>query len=102
MPVWITLSGLPFDCWNVNALGKIASKVGKPIATDKLISTKGRLSYAIVLVEVDASVKLISTVQMKLPTGKVRDQDVNYEHKAKFCSTCKFFGHNKFGCNASK
>lgn len=53
IPVWIYLPNLPLECWNAASLGKITSKVGKPIITDRLMETKERLSYARVLVEVD-------------------------------------------------
>ena len=52
VPIWIKLPGLPLDCWNARALGKIVSKVGKPISTDKLTLSKERISFARVLVEV--------------------------------------------------
>lgn len=35
---------------------------------------------------------------MALPSGKVRDQLVYYEHEPKFCSTCKIFGHKTDAC----
>lgn len=46
MLAWVKLMGLPLDCWNSKALGKIVSKIKKPISIDKLTSIKGRLSYA--------------------------------------------------------
>lgn len=101
MPVWIQLPGLPIDCWNANALSKITSKVGKPIATDMLTSTKERLSYARVLVEVDASKEQIKTINIKLPNGKTRNQSVVFEHKPKFCSNCMNFGHFSASCKHS-
>lgn len=55
MPVWINLPGLPLEFWNMNALGKIVTKGGKPISTDKFTVNRGRLSYARALVKVDAS-----------------------------------------------
>lgn len=85
----------------LKCLGKIASKVGKPILTDKLTSTKERLSYARVLVEVDESKELVQTNHMKLPTGKSRNQEVVYEHIPKFCATCKMSGHLTAGCNVN-
>ena len=59
VPIWIQLPGLPLDCWNARSLGKIVSKVGKPITTDRLTLTKERLSFARVLVEVDASTEIV-------------------------------------------
>lgn len=69
---------------------------------EKLTQTIGRLSYAQVLVEIDASKELIRTVEMILPTGKLRVQSVVYEHKLKFCATCKMFGHMTAVCNSKK
>lgn len=63
IPVWRNLPGLPLECWNATALGKITSKVGKPISTDKLTYTKERLSYARVLVEVDTAKELVQSEQ---------------------------------------
>lgn len=102
MPVWINLPGLPLEFWNKNALGKIVSKVGKPISTDKLTSTRGRLSYARALVEVDASIELVRVVKIKLPNGKLREQEIIFEHEPKFCGSCKVFGHTTHGCTYKK
>lgn len=93
------LSVLPLDCWNSNVLGKIVSKIGKPILTIKLTYAKGRLSYAHFHVEVDASKKLVQNIVMKLPTSKSRVQPVEYEHEPKFCSNCKILGHKTAVCN---
>lgn len=92
---------LPLECWTSNDLGKIVSKIGKPISNDKLNSTEGRLSYARVLVEVDAFIELVRSVKMKLPNGKLKEQ-VLYENVPKFYSTCKMFGHSTLGCNLNK
>ena len=98
VPIWIKLPGLPLDCWNARALGKIVSKVGKPISTDKLTLSKERISFARVLVEVDASKDIISEVEVRLPTGEVYHQLVIPELIPKFCKRCKSFGHVEGGC----
>ena len=93
VPIWIQLPGLPLDCWNARALSKIVSKVGKPITTDKMTRTKERISFARVLVEVDVTSDLVSTVEIGLPTGVVYQQSVIPEFTPKFCVKCKSFGH---------
>ena len=93
VPIWIQLPGLPLDCWNARALGKIVSKVGKPISTDKMTLSKERLSFARVLVEVDASSDITSCVEVRLPTGVVYQQPVRPEFIPKFCKKCRSFGH---------
>ncbi|KAL2453506.1 zinc ion binding [Abeliophyllum distichum] len=99
MPVWITLPGLLFACWNQTVLGKIVSMVGKPITTDKLTVSKERISHARVLVEVDASIPLTRRVHIMLPTG-LRYQPVFYEHEPKICTSCKVFGHATSSCSS--
>lgn len=74
MPLWINLSGLPLDDWNARALGRIISVLGKPIVTDKFTSSKGRVSYMRLLVEIDAVEGLVRTVEIKLPTGKLESK----------------------------
>lgn len=71
MPVWVKLSRLPLDCWNLRALAKIASKIGNPISTYKFMSNKERLSYARALGEVDASKDFVQSVEMTLPRAKI-------------------------------
>ena len=99
VPVWIQLPDLPLDCWNARALSKIVSKVGKPISTDMMTRTKERISFARVLVEVDASKELITVVEVVLPTGVVYDQMVVFEVAPNYCKKCKAFGHGDVGCN---
>ena len=101
LPAWIQLPGLPLECWNVSALSKIASKVGKPVTTDRLTSTKERLSFARILVEVDAAKDMARSVQIRLPNGRMREQPVIFEFEPKFCANCKIFGHSTRNCGQS-
>ncbi|KAL0363806.1 UNVERIFIED_CONTAM: hypothetical protein Sangu_0478200 [Sesamum angustifolium] len=73
-PVWATLPSLPLECWNANALGKIGSKLGTPIAMDSHTLKMERVSYARILVEVDASKPLVDQVDFTLPNGVMRSQ----------------------------
>ncbi|KAL2246474.1 UNVERIFIED_CONTAM: hypothetical protein Sindi_2915600, partial [Sesamum indicum] len=75
-PVWATLPSLPLECWHPNALGKIGSRIGTPIAMDSLTMNMERVSYARILVEVDASKKLIEQVEFVMPNGITRKQPV--------------------------
>ena len=97
-PIWIQLPGLPLDCWNARALSKIVSKVGKPITTDKMTMTKERISFARVLVDVDASSEIVSDVEIRLPTGGVYHQPVIAEFTPKYCKRCLAFGHMVATC----
>ncbi|KAK4426525.1 hypothetical protein Salat_1421100 [Sesamum alatum] len=101
-PVWATLPSLPLECWNPNALGKIGSRLGNPIAMDALTRKMERVSYARILVEVDSSKPLVDTVEFILPNGITRKQPVMYEFTPKFCSDCNLFGHLKDTCQGTQ
>ena len=51
------------------------------------------------MVEVDASKELVSTVEIRLPTGVVYHQVVAFEFAPKYCTKCKSFGHKVGDCN---
>ncbi|KAK4415523.1 hypothetical protein Salat_2659700 [Sesamum alatum] len=101
-PVWAILPSLPLECWHPNTLGKIESRLGTPIAMDSLTMLMERVSYACILVEVDASKKLVDQVKFILPNGVARKQPVVYEFTPKFCSECHHFGHLKHSCQGTQ
>lgn len=84
IPVWVKLRNLSLELWNPQALGKILSKVGLPIRTDQLTASKGSISFARALVEVDTSMDLIEEVCFRLPNGKVFTQKVEFENRPTF------------------
>ncbi|XP_061367784.1 uncharacterized protein LOC133310812 [Gastrolobium bilobum] len=94
----IRLRNLPLELWRKKALGKILSKIGKPLRTDHLIATTGSISFAHALVEVDASKDLTQVVFIQLPDGNVIKQPVEYENEPTFCSYCKTIGHEMGSC----
>ncbi|XP_074576165.1 uncharacterized protein LOC141832578 [Curcuma longa] len=97
VPVWIKLPGLPLECWNETCLSMIVSKVGKPLHTAKKTQTKKRISHPRVLVEVDASKKLVRNVTIRLPDGEF-DQRVIFEYEPRYCNHCTMFAHNTDDC----
>ncbi|KAL0457780.1 UNVERIFIED_CONTAM: hypothetical protein Slati_0405200 [Sesamum latifolium] len=60
---------------------------------DSLTMKMERISYARILVEVDASKELVYQVEFILPNGVVRKQPIRYEFTPKFCTSCNHFGH---------
>ncbi|KAK4388173.1 hypothetical protein Sango_2423900 [Sesamum angolense] len=97
-PVWATLQSLPLECCHPNALEKIGSRLGTPIAMDSLTMKMERISYARILVEVDASKPLVDQVDFMLPNGVMRSQPVVYKFTPKFCKKCNRFGHLERSC----
>nr|TKR98208.1 hypothetical protein D5086_0000205680 [Populus alba] len=102
VPVWLKFSNLPLKCWTPRCLSKLASVLGKPIQCDKLTSTKERLSYARVLMEVDLLADLRSSINVTLPNGNPFIQKVIYETLPKFCKHCKVIAHSTEACFKGK
>ncbi|KAG5007157.1 hypothetical protein JHK85_025699 [Glycine max] len=84
IPVWVKLRNLPLELWNPQALGKILSKIGSPIRSNHFTSSKGSISFAKALVEVDASLELID--------------EIEYKNRPSFCTHCKMIGHRLTNC----
>lgn len=63
-----------------------------------LTASKERISFAHVLVEIDPTKELRRSIEIQLPSGKIRQQKVWYENEPKFCSMCKVLGHSASVC----
>ncbi|KAL2232721.1 UNVERIFIED_CONTAM: hypothetical protein Sindi_1452100 [Sesamum indicum] len=85
--IWATLPVLPLEYWHLNALGKIGLRLGTPIAMDSLTMKMKRVSYPRILVEVDASTKLVDQVEFVMPND--------------FCTECNCFGHLNKSCQGN-
>ncbi|XP_058752249.1 uncharacterized protein LOC131625409 [Vicia villosa] len=72
----------------------LASAFGTPIVTDEFTTSKLRVSYARVLVEVDITQKLLEEIVIKDKEGNVVIQKVEYEWRPNLCEKCQAVGHN--------
>lgn len=97
VPVWIQLPHLPLSCWTPKVLGKIASCIGKPLATDRMTANRERLTYARILVEMEIKNDLRYEVRVN-DMGIKFLQDVVYEWRPIRCKRCKQLGHSVAGC----
>ena len=70
-PIWVQIRNLPMEYWNSRILGKICTRIGKPIHMDKLTTYKERVSFARYLVEINMANDLPQTLMLKLPDGEV-------------------------------
>ncbi|KAK9690544.1 hypothetical protein RND81_09G136400 [Saponaria officinalis] len=80
--------GLDPYMWSDIILSKIASKVGRPLFADKTTTTKARLSFARVMVEVDVAKPLVEHVFLNTSFNGAYAQSVEYEWVPYYCSCC--------------
>lgn len=83
-------------------LSRIVSKVGKPLATDRLTASRKRMSYPRILVEVSADRPLKDKVLLRGPLGEEQVQEIHYEWRPWHCMVCKSFGHRDGECVKQK
>lgn len=117
IPLWVKIYNIPLQYWHKEGLGHICSGVGKPLGADMLTEqmcreASGRLSFAKMLVEVDAKSPLPEELLLRVPNEDFLEpmevkMRVVYPWKPSWCPTCNSFGHSlarcpKMECNQDK
>ncbi|KAM2953591.1 hypothetical protein FF1_031959 [Malus domestica] len=99
--VWIKIYGLSQEYWHPRILMEIARGVGTPLQLDHATREKLYGYYARILVDVDLSADLPSTIMVE------REQhgfsvDIIYENLPPTCGHCGVIGHNTNKCRHLK
>lgn len=94
IPLWVKLPNLPLNCWGVRSLSRISSGLGNPVYADECTSKMERISYARVLIEMDVTGLLPQAVRVQDPTGRVFDQEVQYDWVPEYCNSCLQVGND--------
>ncbi|XP_074266898.1 uncharacterized protein LOC141590190 [Silene latifolia] len=102
VPVWILFPGLDPFLWTDKVMSKMANKIGKPLFADPATTSKEKLSFARVLVEVDVSQELPSHVVINTPHLGQYSQKVVYEWLPYYCKCCGKLGHTSVNCKRNK
>ncbi|GJX87382.1 zinc knuckle CX2CX4HX4C containing protein [Tanacetum coccineum] len=99
IPLWVKIDNIPLEAWNVEGISKIANRLGTPIIMDRITTSMceqayGRVSYARVLIEVDATKGLVDSIDACYKSiGRTMKLRVEYTWIPPVCSHCKVFGH---------
>ncbi|VFQ88796.1 unnamed protein product [Cuscuta campestris] len=99
LPVWVQLHNVPLQLWSEEAIGMLASKVGKPLRTDLVTKQHGKGGFCRVLVEVDFSKRPVTHFEVSC-MGKSYTQKVEFEEDPKYCYHCKTWNHGPYHCRA--
>ncbi|GKC64910.1 RNA-directed DNA polymerase, eukaryota, reverse transcriptase zinc-binding domain protein [Tanacetum coccineum] len=96
IPIWVCVYNIPLKLCNGNGIGKIMSRVGKPMLMDKMtkercLKKSRKLDFARVLVEVNAKEELPHVLEIAYPfisnrPAKVRKLEVKYQWRPPFCN----------------
>ncbi|KAK3189458.1 hypothetical protein Dsin_029019 [Dipteronia sinensis] len=69
VPVWVKFLNIPHEYWTEEGLSYVAGAVGKPLYANSLTETMKRISYARICVKIDATSKLIDSVDLLMGKG---------------------------------
>ncbi|KAK1307758.1 hypothetical protein QJS10_CPA09g00850 [Acorus calamus] len=97
IPIWIRLPHLPLHLWGTRMLSKLSSVIGTPLYMDSSTSSRSRIEFARICVEISASSPLPDLIRLK-EDGVVKEITVEYEWKPSPCRTCNTFGHTEAQC----
>ncbi|XP_063940247.1 uncharacterized protein LOC135149184 [Daucus carota subsp. sativus] len=108
IPLWVKNFNVPLQYWNKVGLSRIGSGVGNILMADGLTEKvckegTGRLSFAKLLIEVDANKQLPETLYVHIPSDDFMEPvevslRVEYPWRPSWCSHCSMFGHSVHDC----
>ncbi|KAF6164106.1 hypothetical protein GIB67_017690 [Kingdonia uniflora] len=98
---WVRFPKLQLEYWNVHSLMSMGKAVGVPIRIGRATRNKRFGFFASVLVEVDFSKTIPSTVTLIDENVEII-QEVPILDPSRYCSHCKIIGHVFFDCRAIK
>ncbi|KAH0717608.1 hypothetical protein KY285_013639 [Solanum tuberosum] len=79
IPIWVKFPNLSLNCWGVNSLSRIGSGLRVPIYADECTTQVDRISYAIVLIEMEITKTLPIELKVEDPNGRLFTQEISYE-----------------------
>lgn len=92
IPFWIRIHGLPLHYWTEEALQAIGSELGHVDSKDV---TKGRIRVLI-----NGLRPLDRLLEVSLPSGDIKEVELEYEKLEKHCFSCRSLSHEQDDCSS--
>ena len=101
VPIWISLTELPWHCYNKEFIIRLLSPIGRVLYLDSASINKTRGSQARVKVQVDLTKERSSHIWMGYIGEYItngRWQKIDYDNIPDYCFYCKHQGHKEVDC----
>lgn len=95
IPLWVNFPQLPMNCWGPKSLSMIASALGIPMRAYEYTAKQKRVSYAIILIEINVTTILPDEITVMDPNGRTFQHAILYDWKQLFCEKCQVIGQLK-------
>ncbi|KAH9307375.1 hypothetical protein KI387_035286, partial [Taxus chinensis] len=98
--VWVKLSDLALELWDVEVLKGIARAIGKLLVIDSSTLAMTKMTHARMCVNAQPGKLLPSLIRLGSSHGSV-DQVILYELSPMVCGRCRTVGHDASSCSGS-
>ncbi|WOL20496.1 hypothetical protein Cni_G29301 [Canna indica] len=88
---------LRLEFWSASIIGKIMSRIGKPLHMDRPTATKSRIGYARVCIEMEGSDNFFENLAFTVRDVQY-DHSLEYDWKPSSFTHCSTFGHSNSKC----
>ncbi|XP_039029118.1 uncharacterized protein LOC120163190 [Hibiscus syriacus] len=102
MPIWVQLYNVPLELFSQKGLSYIASTIVKPLHMDSITTSREKLEYARVCVEISVDSRIPEYVDVLLCDGSTIRIRVFVPWKPISCDQCSRFGHSIKYCPQGK
>ncbi|XP_021767732.1 uncharacterized protein LOC110732122 [Chenopodium quinoa] len=92
--LWVKFPNLPLNCWESDTLTRLGSLLGVPICADECTTRQLRVSFTRVLIEIDVTKPMPTSIWVERPSKELLEIRVVYEWAPPFCSKCNKIGHD--------
>lgn len=94
IPFWIKIHGIPLHYWTDEAISAIGSSLGPVVGKEV---EKGRIR-----VQINGLEKLEMQMEISLPSGDVKQVELEYEKLEKHCFLCYSLSHEQDDCPSNQ
>ncbi|XP_038994117.1 uncharacterized protein LOC120118005 [Hibiscus syriacus] len=98
IPIWVHLFNVPLELYSQAGLSYIASGIGIPISMDSVTTSKTRLEFAKICVEIEVEDVIPKTLEVVLKDNITTSIHIEVPWLPHCCRKCKVFGHNEKIC----
>ncbi|XP_039035301.1 uncharacterized protein LOC120171707 [Hibiscus syriacus] len=98
IPVWVHLYNVPLELFSRTDLSYIVSAIGVPLSMDSVTTSKSRLEYAKICIEIRFNDEIPKYIDVVLKEGHSTSIQVEIPWLPPSCKNYKVFGHTDKGC----
>ncbi|KAF5191655.1 hypothetical protein FRX31_018758 [Thalictrum thalictroides] len=98
--LWVKFPKLKQQYWDYELLMSMGKALGSPVGIDRHTLERDFGYYAMVLVDIDLSKTIPSSIHVEEEGGNDFIQEIEIQKMPRFCTHCKSIGHAVFECKS--